>query len=74
MQTDRDVGRGEGLARTGEALDGCFEVRLGVADGLLVEENEKRLSELNDVVRKGLADDDDFAEIANRVKRVFQST
>lgn len=45
--------------------------RLGLANGLVVEENEKRLAELNDVVRKGLESDEDFAEVANRVKRIF---
>jgi HK97 family phage portal protein len=45
--------------------------RLGIADGFVVEENEKRLAELNDAVRKGLESDEDYAEVAHRVKRLF---
>jgi HK97 family phage portal protein len=67
----------------GESLDPLLELdrenellfeRVGLADGLLVDENEKRLGELNDTVGKGLEQDEDFAELAERVKRVFQKS
>jgi hypothetical protein len=55
----------------GERENELLFERLGRADGPLVEENEQRLGELHEVVRKGLEADEDFAEIAARVKRVF---
>jgi HK97 family phage portal protein len=45
--------------------------RLGLADGLLVEDNEKRLGDIDDAVRKGLESDEDFAEVAERIKRIY---
>jgi len=67
FQRDEEM---EPLLNAEHENDLLFE-RIGLADGLLVEENEKRLGELSEVVRKGLEADEDFAEVADRVKRVF---
>jgi hypothetical protein len=48
-----------------------FFGRIGNVDGSHVEENERRVTEVNEAVQKGLDADESYAEIASRVKRIF---
>jgi hypothetical protein len=48
-----------------------FFAKIGNVDGSHLDANEQRVKEVNEAVQKGFDADEDHAEIATRVKRIF---